>query len=253
MHIIKEMAILQEAKDVQVISSGKVRFKAKLQLMDEYSYNGKKYLRQPMMQGVQKKERLLKQNGFLGEMDHPMDPTMMRLVNVLYKEASHLFKEIYTEGNTIWGVMENTSTKVGMDLYALIVKDKIPVGFSLRAMGDIRDTNQGIEVFDNIDITTWDCVSTPSYSSCILQEVLTSRQHLESYMMNNDVANLEDYVHGDTSFRREMVLESKLSMPTARLISKIENAYLVDEPDVLVKSIRRSLKIETRQKIFLLK
>ena len=203
---IKEVAILQEAKNVQILNKGKVRFQAKLQMLEEYSYNGKLYRKQPMMEGINKKTELLQMGGWVGELDHPMDPSMMRMVNVLYKNASHIFREVYTENNVVYGVMENTSNRVGMDLYALVAIDKIPVGYSLRALGDVKNTSKGQEVYNDIDVITWDCVSTPGFSGCILQEVMNSK-HLESYMMHNDIANLEEYVYGQSEHRRDMLLE----------------------------------------------
>lgn len=248
---IKESAYLQEAKDVQVMATGKVRFKAKLQILDEYSYNGKNYLKEPMVIAIDNKNDLIRINSFVGEMDHPMDPTPMRMVNVLFQNTSHIFKEIWTEGNVVWGLVENTSNIRGTELYAFIVKDKIPVGFSLRAMGDVRNTPKGYEVYNDIDITTWDTVSTPSFSGCILQEI-TNKQHLESFMKTSNAACLEEYVNGDTEFRRQMLLESKITKPATNLISYIENNYVCDTQEIKIKALRNMLKLETSRKIHIL-
>lgn len=248
MYAIKEMAILQEAKDVKLVGTNKVRFTAKLQRLNEFSYNGKKYLKEPMLRAINAKQDLLKQNGFVGELDHPIEPSMQRMVNVLYQNASHLFKEIYTENNDVFGVLENTSNRVGLDLYAFIVHDKIPVGFSLRALGDVRNTSQGQEVHNNIDLVTWDCVSTPSFSSCILTEIVNVR-HLESYMFNNDLANLEEYVHGKSDVRNQMLLESKVSTPLYRVVNKIEQVCLFESQDTKINTIRNMIKNNTKRKL----
>lgn len=246
---IKDLAILQEAKDVKIIGPNKVRWRAKLQVLEEYSYNGKNYKKAPMLVGISDKEDILVRGGWVGELDHPMDPSMMRMVNVLYKNASHIFKEIYTEGNVIWGVLENTSNDVGLNLYALITKDKIPVGFSLRALGDIRETNRGQEVFKDIEVITWDCVSNPGFSGCILQEIIDYK-HLESFRMNNDLVNLEEYVYGSSHHRREMILESVLSVPMSNVISKIEKKYLFENKNLELQSIKNMLKLKTKKKIY---
>jgi len=251
MYAIKEMAILQEAKDVQTFGDSKVRFKAKLQLLNSASYNGKIYLKEPMLKGLSAKEELLKRNGWVGELDHPIEPSLSRLLNILYKETSHIFKEIWTEGDEIWGILENTSNQHGLDLYAFIVKDRIPVGFSLRALGDVRKTSRGDEVYKNIDVVTWDCVSTPSFSTCLLTEIKNTK-HLESYMAQQDLLNLEEYVYGNQESRHEMLLESKISKPTIKLINKIENAYLCDTPSLKHKLIRSMLRDETKKKLSIL-
>ena len=243
-YMIKDLAILQEAKGVQDLGKGKVRFRARLQDLDVYSYNGKKYLSKPMLEGVSKKAPLLEMNGWVGEMDHPIEPCMQRMLAVEYKNSSHIFKEIYSEGNAIWGVLENTSTDRGRDLYGLIVKDKIPVGFSLRALGEVRRTGQGQEVHDDIEVITWDCVSTPAFSSSILTEIMNVR-HMESYMLKNDIANLEGYVHGDSEAKQMMLMEAKMSEPTHRLITCINGVCLFENKEMQVKHITSILRDKT--------
>ena len=56
-YAIQEMAILQEAKEVQTLPGNKVRFKALLQMMEEYSYNGKKYLRSALIPAIEENVR----------------------------------------------------------------------------------------------------------------------------------------------------------------------------------------------------
>lgn len=248
-YAIKEMAILQEAKEVQTLPNGKVRFKALLQMMEEYSYNGKKYLREALIPAIKEKEEMLKMNAFVGEMDHPMDPTPNRLLNILYKNVSHLFKEVYTEGNQVWGVVENTSNDVGKNLYAFIVNDKIPVGFSMRAMGDVRDTDEGQEVYKNIDLVTWDCVSTPAFSNCVLSEILTSKKHLESYMATNELANLEEFVYGKSETRQNMLLEGKVSEELMKVVDIQEKQFLFINDEFKFKYFRDMLKREVASRM----
>lgn len=247
--IIKEKAILQEAKNVEILREGKVRWRAKLQLLDEYSYNGKLYRYDPMMIAIKEKEDMIQRGGFVGELDHPMDPSTMRILNVLYQNAGHLFREIYTENKTVWGVLENTSNRVGMDEYALIAKDKIPVGYSLRALGDVRDTKQGQEVYSGIDLVTWDCVSNPGYSGCLLQEIIDYK-HLESKRQQCDLANLEEYVYGKTNLRQQMLLESKTSSNLVKVINNFEQSCLFDTPSLEINIIKNHLKLETKKKLF---
>jgi hypothetical protein len=251
MFVIKEMAMLQEARGVEKISNNKIRFRAKLLIMDEYSYNGKNYLKAPTLEALRKKESVIKMNGLVGEMDHPMDPSIMRLLNVLYKNTSHMFKEIYTEGNVIWGVVETTSNQRGEELFRFISIDGIPVGFSLRALGEVRTTRRGKEVYKGIDIVTWDTVSSPGFSNCVIQEIINP-MHLESYMMKNDLVNLEEFLYGNSVLRQEMLLESKINEPTSRLVERIENSYIFDNDSDKFKMMRNILKQSTRNKLKLL-
>ena len=243
-YMIKDLAILQEARGVQDLGKGKVRFRAKLQELDTYSYNGKKYLTEPMKVGLRKNAPLLEQNGWVGEMDHPIEPCMQRMLAVEYKNSCHVFKEIYTEGNAVWGVMENTSTERGRDLYGLIVKDKIPVGFSIRALGEVRGSGQGQEVYDDIEVITWDCVSTPSFSSSRLTEIVNTN-HMESYMLKNDIANLEEYVYGNSEAKQVMLMEAKISEPTHRLVNCVNGVCLFDNNDIKIQYITNMLRSKT--------
>jgi len=248
-YIIKEMAILQEAKNLQTLREGKARWTAKLQLLDEYSYNGKLYKSEPMLTATNEKKEMIERGGFVGELDHPIDPSTMRILNVLYQNAGHLFREIYNEGNAIYGVLENTSNKVGMDEYALIVKDRIPVGYSLRALGDVRETRQGQEVYKDIDLVTWDCVSNPGYSGCLLQEILDYK-HLESRRKMEDLINLEEYVHGSSEHRQQLLMESKSSKQLVKVIKGYEQSCLFESKDFEVKVLKNRLALETRKKLF---
>lgn len=243
------MAILQEAKNVQVVREGKVRWTAKLQLLDEYSYNGKLYKSEPMLQAISEKKDMIERGGMVGELDHPMDPSDMRILNVLYQNAGHIFREIYNEGNTVYGVLENTSNRVGMDEYALIVKDKIPVGYSLRALGEVRQTKRGQEVYSDIDLVTWDCVSNPGYSGCLLQEIIDYK-HLESRRKMDDLANLEEFVHGKSEHRKQLLMESRSSTKLAKVVQSFEQACLFDSKDFEVKFLKNKLALETKKKLF---
>ena len=66
-YAIQEMAILQEAKEVQQLPGNKVRFKALLQMMEEYSYNGKKYLRSALIPAIEDKREMMEKNAFVGD------------------------------------------------------------------------------------------------------------------------------------------------------------------------------------------
>lgn len=247
--VIKEIALLQEAKNVKDLGNQKVSFNAKLQMLEEYSYNGKLYKKSPMLEALTKKKHQLEIGGFVGEMDHPMDPSMMRIMNVLYQNVSHVFKEIWTEGNAIWGRLENTSNRIGVDLYNFIVKDRLPIGFSLRATGETRRGSQGLEVYSDIDLITWDAVSSPSFSNCILQEI-NDVKHLESATLSSNIANLEAYVYGKSDSRTEMLLESKMSKPMGKLIECLEGKCVYENEDFKFKVIRDRILSITKAKLY---
>lgn len=246
MFLIKDKVFLQEAKNIQKIGSDKIRFLAKLQELNTISFNGKKYLKEPMMEAIEKKKPMIKENRFLGELDHPINPTIERMITVLYKNASHLFKEVYIEGNSIYGLVENTSNQTGMDLYAFIAIDKIPIGFSLRAIGDIRRVNGAEEVFRNVELITWDAVSNPAFATCMLTEIVNMDSKKLSFREN--IKHLESYIYANQNKRQEMLLENKKPI-MYKIVEKAEDAYDFENNDVKIKFIISSIERIFREKI----
>ena len=51
------------------------------------------------------------------------------------------------------------------------IYDKVPIGFSLRALADIEDSGNFQDVMDPLIIITYDCVSEPSHNTATIQEI----------------------------------------------------------------------------------
>jgi hypothetical protein len=90
-----------------------------------------------------------------------------------------------------------------MDLYALL-KDKVTIGFSLRAFGETRKRPDGItEVLPKgIKALTYDCVANPSHDSSVILEMLQE---------NSDAASVVKSL-GSTILEETAAIEAKKEM-----------------------------------------
>jgi hypothetical protein len=115
----------------------------------------------------------------LMEIDHPLfisnDPeTLKRRASIIeINNCGALIREIGFKNKQIYGIFETLSGFRGPDLYNLIAKDKVDIGFSLRALGAVETLQDGtIMVKDPIRPITYDIVSNPSYINARVLEFL---------------------------------------------------------------------------------
>jgi len=115
----------------------------------------------------------------LMEIDHPLfvtsDPEVLkkRASIIEINNCAAMIREIGFKNNKINCVFETLSGFKGPDLYNLITKDKVDIGFSLRALGAIETLQDGtIMVKDPIRPITYDIVSNPSHTNAKVIEFL---------------------------------------------------------------------------------
>lgn len=180
------------AEKQKIISkkASKVIFEAVIQSLDTPNRNDRVYSRKVIEEALNDpyvKERQ-KYRTFGGELDHPIPTSddkasITRHTTLMFKEASHIFTEIYISGNLVEAVVETLSTPNGRTLAGLI-SDGVKVGFSLRAVGDnVKKNGKILEVMSPLTIIAYDCVSFPSHKEAYLQEV--SNLTLEDIDLSN--------------------------------------------------------------------
>jgi len=115
----------------------------------------------------------------LMEVDHPLfvssDPEVLkkRASIIEINNCGALIREIGFKNRQIYGIFETLSGFKGPDLYNLITKDKVDIGFSLRALGAVETLQDGtILVKDPIRPITYDIVSNPSHANARVLEFL---------------------------------------------------------------------------------
>lgn len=134
--------------------------KVLLQKADAENRNRRIYPRSILEREVGKYENdFVKTRRALGELDHDSQPT----VNL--KNVSHLITEIWWEGNDVYGnieILDGPEFPAGR-IAAGLLRRKIPVGISSRALGSVTPTNEGVNmVNDDLQLSCWDLVSYES-------------------------------------------------------------------------------------------
>jgi hypothetical protein len=168
--IIQESMVDSKVLDYKV-TGDKVYFDSLLQVFDIKNKNNRRYPSKVMISAWQEQiqPKALSRN-FVGELDHPISSDINRKTTILYKEISHLFSETWLEGNKLYGHGETLRTRYGRDMAGLI-QDKIPIGFSLRAWGDVNQIGDSLVVQDPINILCYDCVQNPSYEMARITKI----------------------------------------------------------------------------------
>jgi len=187
---ISEVNLLEES--VTPGGQYKLVFRAKLQEADVVNNNKRVYPAETLQQVyIQLKGKALDRK-LVGELDHPQPQgdqasKIKRSSTISLEKACILIRELEWDGNAIYGVCETLSNRAGMDAYGLL-KDRVTVGFSLRAFGETRKRSDGtVEVLARgIKALTYDMVANPSHDSSVILELLN-----ESEDANNLIRELK--------------------------------------------------------------
>jgi hypothetical protein len=108
-------------------------------------------------------ENFVSKGNAYGELDHPESPI------VSLKNASHVVKKLWWDGDTVMGTVELLNTPAG-NIVKEIVKAGHAIGISSRGTGSVSQTNEGtLRVEDDFDLVCWDFVSNPSTQGAFLK------------------------------------------------------------------------------------
>jgi len=170
--IINESCFMSESKIiVNKKSTGKVIIETYLQEADSPNQNLRIYGKDLISESLDKQEEFVKSRRFLGELDHPISDNPIRQTTVLYKDASHIITEMGWEGNLLKGVVETMDYTPNGKIMGGMIRDRIPVGFSLRALADVQSQGQYKKVIGPMITICYDCVSKPSNHKAIMTEI----------------------------------------------------------------------------------
>lgn len=135
---------------------GNMMVKGILQRANTINQNGRIYPRSILEKEVENYTKLVKERRATGELDH--DDSMV--VNL--KNVSHVITDMWWENDAVWGrveILENMDQ--GRQLKVLF-ENGIKVGISSRAVGSLRQQNEGLIVQEDLQFICWDFVSEPS-------------------------------------------------------------------------------------------
>lgn len=134
-----------------------------MQRAEAKNQNGRVYKRPILEREVDKYiESFIKVGNAYGELDHPESSV------VSLKNASHVVKKLWWNGNDLMGTVELLNTPAG-NIVREIIKGGHTIGISSRGTGEVAQTNEGtLEVQPDFELICWDFVSNPSTQGAFL-------------------------------------------------------------------------------------
>ena len=155
-------SVLRESKT----KPGVFEVEGVMQRAKAQNQNGRVYAR-TILERESKKytEDFVKNGNAFGELDHPESPV------VSLKNASHVVKELWWDGDDLMGRVELLNTPSG-NIVKEIIKAGHTIGISSRGTGSVQQTNEGtLEVQDDFELVCWDFVSNPSTHGAFMNPV----------------------------------------------------------------------------------
>jgi hypothetical protein len=128
--------------------------------------NGRIYKKEILEQEVQNYiENFVKVGNAYGELDHPESAI------VSLKNASHVVKELWWEGEDLMGRVQLLNTPSG-NIVKEIVRGGHTIGISSRGTGSVTQTNEGtLMVQPDFELCAWDFVSNPSTQGAFMRPI----------------------------------------------------------------------------------
>lgn len=155
-------SILKESKE----RPGVFEVEGVMQRAKAQNQNGRVY-KKPILEREMKRymEEFVKRGNAFGELDHPESPV------VSLKNASHVVKDLWWDGDDLMGRVELLNTPAG-NIVKEIIKAGHTIGISSRGTGSVQQTNEGtLEVQPDFELVCWDFVSNPSTHGAFMNPV----------------------------------------------------------------------------------
>ncbi len=172
-----QIKILEEATDRN--GNTKIAFETNLQTADEKNQNNRIYSKRICENITNQLAVKAKKGSLMMEIDHPMfisdSPEILkkRAAVVEVNNSAAKLRKIFMRGKDIIGEVETLSGFKGPDFANLIVRDRVNIGFSLRALGSVEPMTDGTLMVKNpITPITYDIVSNPSHSEARILKFL---------------------------------------------------------------------------------
>ena len=125
-------------------------------------------------------EEFVNNGNAFGELDHPESAV------VSLKNASHVIKELWWDGDDLMGRIELLNTPAG-NIVKEICRAGHTIGISSRGTGSVQQTNEGtLEVQPDFELVCWDFVSNPSTHGAFMNPITLN----ESTEKNSKYSNV---------------------------------------------------------------
>ncbi len=155
-------SVLRESKE----RPGVFEVEGVMQRAGAKNQNGRIYEKDLLMREVKKyMTEFVKNGNAFGELDHPESAV------VSLKNASHVVKDLYWDGDDLMGKVELLNTPAG-NIVKEIIKAGHTIGISSRGTGSVQQTNEGyLEVQSDFELVCWDFVSNPSTHGAFMNPI----------------------------------------------------------------------------------
>jgi len=167
-------SILKESKE----RPGVYEVEGVMQRAGAKNQNGRIYEKDLLMREAKKYvDEFVKNGNAFGELDHPESAV------VSLKNASHVVKDLYWNGDDLMGKVELLNTPAG-NIVKEIIKAGHTIGISSRGTGSVQQTNEGyLEVQSDFELVCWDFVSNPSTHGAFMNPISLNEgtQQLDKY------------------------------------------------------------------------
>ena len=160
--VTKFNPILRESKE----RPGVFEVEGVMQRAGAKNQNGRIYTKDILMREVKKyMEEFVNNGNAYGELDHPESPI------VSLKNASHIVKDLYWNGDDLMGKVELLNTPSG-NIVKEIIKAGHTIGISSRGTGSVQQTSEGhLAVQPDFELVCWDFVSNPSTHGAFMNPI----------------------------------------------------------------------------------
>ena len=174
--------ILKESKE----RPGVFEVEGVMQRIGALNQNNRKYPAEVLKREVKKyMSEFVKNGNAYGELDHPESPV------VSLKNASHIVKDLYWNGDDLMGRVELLNTPAG-NIVKEIIKAGHTIGISSRGTGSVQQTNEGhLEVQPDFELVCWDFVSNPSTHGAFMNPISLNenKKKLSKYAQLDSIIN----------------------------------------------------------------
>ena len=181
----------------EAIESGSTSLimKGILQKSNTLNQNGRVYPNEILDREVRNYQKFIKENRALGELDHP-DSSVVEL-----KNASHIVREAYMDGDICYGTVEILDTPSGKILKSL-VSSGVTLGISSRGVGSTRREGDHQVVQDDFQLICFDMVSEPSTPNAyVYPDKKTNVVTRIREVKENNINNLFKKILGESNTR----------------------------------------------------
>ena len=148
--------------------------------------NGRVYSKAILEREMKKyMDEFVKNGNAYGELDHPESPV------VSLKNASHIVKDLWWNGDDLMGKVELLNTPAG-NIVKEIIKAGHTIGISSRGTGSVQQTNEGnLEVQPDFELVCWDFVSNPSPHGAFMNPISLNeaKKKVSKYMNLDSIIN----------------------------------------------------------------